>query len=270
MAEVAEIQEKNASDIVSDHTKDATNAHTSSQFSRNPGMNEEMVGLKDVMDELRGILTKGLVINHSGDLIGGTDRFDEEADDVLADKLCQQLFGTRYLILIDDIWETSAWDDLKLWFHDANNGSRIILTTRHYDVASHAKHDTDPLDVGKRIAQKCGGLPLSIVLVAGTLGRLEKKKHCWEQVAADLGPHIHAQSEDTWLWISEGFVKSQMEKLLEDIAKEYLENLADRNLVVVAKKSVDGKIKACRIHHLLLEFCREKAKSGNFLEMIKW
>ncbi|MCD7456852.1 hypothetical protein HAX54_033335 [Datura stramonium] len=382
MAEVAEIQEKDVSDLALHDTEDATRSHNSSRLTMNPVVNDEVVGLTNVMDELRGTLVEGSsnldvvsivgmpgvgkttlanklyfdqsVVAHFdiraqccvsqeytrkdllstilGDLIGRTARLDEEAEDVLADKLRKQLFGARYLILIDDIWETSAWDDLKLCFHDANNGSRIILTTRHYDVAFHAKHDTDPLvlqllsndeswmllqnkvfnkescplalqDVGKRIAQKCGGLPLSIVLVAGTLARMEKEKHCWEQVAADLGPHIHAQSEDTinlsyqslphhlklcflyfgvfsedreiqvskltWLWISEGFVKAHTEKLSEDIANGYLDNLVERNLVMVAKNSFDGKIKACRIHDLLLEFCRKKAKLENFLERIK-
>ncbi|XP_059317492.1 putative late blight resistance protein homolog R1B-16 [Lycium ferocissimum] len=275
---------------------------------------------------------KDLLLAILGDIIGETDKLDREADDVLADQLRKHLLRTRYLIFIDDIWDTSAWDDLRLCFPNANNGSRIILMTRHYDVASYAKHVSDPLvlrflsndeswmllqikvfnresfplvltDVGKRIAQKCGGLPLSIVLVAGILTRMEKKTHCWEQVATNLGTHIQAQAEDTispsyqilphhlktcflyfgvfsedqeiqvskltWLWISEGFVKTHTEKLLEDIAKDYLENLVERNLVMVAKRSSDGKIKARRSHDLLLEFCREKAKLENFVERIK-
>ncbi|MCD7456837.1 hypothetical protein HAX54_033320 [Datura stramonium] len=48
------------------------------------------------------------------------------------------------LILIDDVWETIAWDDLKPCFCDAKNGSRIIVTTRLGDVASHAKLVSDP------------------------------------------------------------------------------------------------------------------------------
>nr|XP_009603727.2 late blight resistance protein R1-A-like [Nicotiana tomentosiformis] len=381
MAEVAEVQEKNAFDFAVHNTTDATNADTYSHFARIPGMNEELVGRKDVMDELRHKLTKGSskldvisiagmpgvgkttlanrlyfdqsVVSHFdiraqmcvsqeytrkdmlltilGDLVGETAELEKQAENVLAYKLRKKLIRTRYLIFIDDIWHTNAWDDLHLCFPDDNKGSRIILTTRHCDVASHA-HDTDPLvlrllsnaeswmllknkvfnedicpralqDVGERIAQKCGGLPLSIVLVAGILARMEKKKYCWEQLATNLGQQIQPQSEGTinlsyenlphhlklcflyfkvfledreiqvskltWLWISEGFVTTQTEKLLEDIAKDYLRNLIDRNLVTVAKKSSDGKIKACRIHDLLLEYRRKKAKSENFLERIK-
>ncbi|MCD7470382.1 hypothetical protein HAX54_010182 [Datura stramonium] len=48
----------------------------------------------------------------------------------------------------------------------------------------------------------------------------------------------------TWLWISEGFIKSHDEKSLEDIAEGYLENLIGRNLVTVAKWSSGGKERA--------------------------
>ncbi|MCD7456831.1 hypothetical protein HAX54_033314 [Datura stramonium] len=38
---------------------------------------------------------------------------------------------------------------------------------------------------------------------------------------------------------------------------------------MVSKKSSDGKTKACRIHDLLLDFCRKKAKVENFLQCVK-
>ncbi|XP_055809523.1 putative late blight resistance protein homolog R1B-16 [Solanum dulcamara] len=257
---------------------------------------------------------------------------DKLPENELADRLRKLLLVQRYLILIDDIWETAAWDDLYPCFCDANNGSRIILTTRLGDVASYAKLVSDPHflrlltpeeswmllkdkvfntkscppvleDIGQKIAQKCGGLPLSVVLVAGILEGMEKEKHCWEQVAINLGSHIQSKSEDiinlsyqdlpfhlkpcflyfgvfledeeiqvsklTWLWTAEGLVKTHKEKISEDIAEYYLKNLIGRNLVMVSKKSSDGKTKACRIHDLLLEFCKKKAKVENFLQCIK-
>ncbi|MCD9643369.1 hypothetical protein HAX54_030818 [Datura stramonium] len=57
--------------------------------------------------------------------------------------------------------------------------------------------------------------------------------------------------------------------LSEDIAEHYLKNLIGRNLVMVSKKSSDGKTKTCRIHDLLHEFCKRKAKVENFLQCIK-
>ncbi|MCD7456822.1 hypothetical protein HAX54_033305 [Datura stramonium] len=145
---------------------------------------------------------KNVLLTILSDLIGENAKLDKEAENALAEMLRKKLSHVRYLIFIDDIWHTSAWDDLYLCFPDNNNGSRIILDNfRHCDVASYA-----------------------------TLLKAEKS--------------------------------------LEDIANDYLENLVGRNLITVAKKSFDGKIKACRIHDLLLEFW-EEAKQENFLESVK-
>ncbi|KAJ8539752.1 hypothetical protein K7X08_014004 [Anisodus acutangulus] len=72
------------------------------------------------------------------------------------------------------------------------------------------------------------------------------------------------------MWISEGFVKSCEGKNLEDIAEGYLGNLIGRNLVMGTKRSSGGKIKACRIHDLLHDFCKERAKEEMRLLWLKW
>nr|AAU93590.2 Late blight resistance protein, putative [Solanum demissum] len=266
------------------------------------------------------------------DAIGESPTLTKLSTDVLVDQLRKTLLWKRYLILVDDIWEASVWDDLRCCFHDSNNGSRIILTTQHADVAENAKSVSDPLhlrilnddeswkllkqkvfgeesysvllsNVGQEIANKCRGLPLSIVLVAGMLTKMEKSEQCWKQVAMNLCTNVLSNSkaiieqsyqnlpyhlkpcflyfgvflEDkeinisilTWLWISEGFIKSRDDKSLEDIAEGYLENLIGRNLVMVAKWGSGGKVKTCRIHDLLLYFCKERAKEKNLLLWMK-
>ncbi|XP_060214595.1 putative late blight resistance protein homolog R1A-3 [Lycium barbarum] len=267
------------------------------------------------------------------DAIGEGSELRELHASELADMLRKYLLPRRYLIFVDDVWQNSAWDDLRGCFPDANNRSRIILTTRHYEVAKYASVHSDPLhlrmfnddeswkllekkvfgeescsplliDVGKRIAKMCKQLPLSIALVAGILKEMEKKEECWKKMADNLGVHIRSDSkaiveqsyqdlpshlkpcflyfgafsEDavinisklTRLWISETFIKSCEGKSLEDIAEGYLENLIGRNLVMVAKRvDSDGKVKACRLHDVLLDFCKEKAREENFLLWIK-
>nr|AAT38775.2 NB-ARC domain containing protein [Solanum demissum] len=193
----------------------------------------------------------------------------------------------------------SVWDDLRGCFPDVNNRSRIILTTRHHEVAKYASVHSDPLhlrmfdeveswkllekkvfgeescspllkNVGLRIAKMCGQLPLSIVLVAGILSEMEKEVECWEQVANNLEDRVIDISRLIRLWISESFIKSSEGRSLEDIAEGYLENLIGKNLVMVTKRAIsDGKVTACHLHDVLLDFCKERAAEENFLLWIK-
>ncbi|XP_016490889.1 putative late blight resistance protein homolog R1B-16 isoform X1 [Nicotiana tabacum] len=143
---------------------------------------------------------------------GRTNEYFEQDDGQLADQLQKLLKGRRYLIVIDDIWTTEAWDDIKLCFPDYTNGSRILLTTRNVEVAEYASSGNPPcqmrlLDfneswdllhrkvfekdcfspefekIGKEIALKCGGLPLAIAVIAGLLSKIGKVLDEWQSVA---------------------------------------------------------------------------------------
>ncbi|XP_009762970.1 uncharacterized protein [Nicotiana sylvestris] len=268
-----------------------------------------------------------VLVSILSDVVDKPTDLSEVPEDELADKLRRLLLSKRYLILIDDVWETRAWDELQTCFPDTNNSSRIMLTTRLEKVATYAScvsslhhlrlfsedeswtllqkkvflQQSCPPDlegVGQEIAKKCGRLPLSIVLVAGVLASMTKKEQ-WEQVADGLGSHIRGDSkhiiqfsyknlphylkpcflyfgaflEDKEiqisklmkLWMAEGLVVKQKERCLADIAEDYLEDLIRRNMVMATKNRYLGKVKACRIHDLLLEFCKEKAKDEKFL-----
>ncbi|KAM3358999.1 hypothetical protein P3S68_021932 [Capsicum galapagoense] len=166
---------------------------------------------------------KDLLLAILRDVTGEDSKFRANSAAELADKLPKALYFGRYLILVDDVWETSVWDDLVGGFHDDNEGSKIILTTRNHDVVNYARYKSEPhllrmfsddeswkllrkkvfgeescsadlMEIGQQIAKKCGQLPLSVALVAGILEKMERKEECWKQVANNLGPHIHRDS----------------------------------------------------------------------------
>lgn len=262
----------------------------------------------------------------------GPTTISKRGADELADRLKKTLWPKRYLLIIDDVWEGKAWDDLRLCFPDAGKGSRIILTTRLKEVAMYAKSVTEPIylrsledseswlllqkkvfgeemcpdelkEVGQNIANKCNGLPLSIVLVAGLLTKIDKTERCWTRMELSFGERVQDGAKDlvklsygdlpnrlkpcflyfgafledreisvtklTSLWIAEAFIKNNEDKSLEDTAEHYLEDLIGRNLIMVTKRRSTGKIKACRVHDLMLDFCKEKAKEDNFLLWLK-
>ncbi|PHT25044.1 hypothetical protein CQW23_33127 [Capsicum baccatum] len=78
---------------------------------------------------------KNLLVILFNQVTGSDLKFSDEID--VADKLRKQLYAKRYLIVLDDVWDTTTWDDLTRPFPEAEKGSRIILTTQQKDVAFH-------------------------------------------------------------------------------------------------------------------------------------
>ncbi|XP_022850206.1 putative late blight resistance protein homolog R1A-3 isoform X2 [Olea europaea var. sylvestris] len=166
------------------------------------------------------------LLDHFVVLTGGIRK---ESDEKLAGRLYKSLKGRRYLIVIDDIWSTTAWDNMKLLFPNDNIGSRIIVTTRLTDVAGHAgssrnHHQMRFLneeqswnlfrgkvfgqeicppeleDIGRTIAKNCQGLPLTIVVIVGLLSNVSKARDYWEYVAQNISSII-AEKDDQCLKI---------------------------------------------------------------------
>ena len=71
------------------------------------------------------------------------------------------------------------------------------------------------------------------------------------------------------LWIAEGFLDVKSSKHLEEVGEDYLEDLIDRSLVLVGKRSSNGKIKTCCLHDLLQELCLREAKKEKLMHVIK-
>ncbi|KAL3534506.1 hypothetical protein ACH5RR_002967 [Cinchona calisaya] len=69
------------------------------------------------------------------------------------------------------------------------------------------------------------------------------------------------------LWICEGFVHQPNLgcNSLEQEAENYLNDLVDRSLVMIDRKSSKGRVKACRVHDVLQDFCSIKLLDERFL-----
>ncbi|KAJ1692194.1 hypothetical protein LUZ63_008892 [Rhynchospora breviuscula] len=124
--------------------------------------------------------------------------------ELLKRRVHQILGGKRYLLVLDDVWNENAdeWERLKSLLHCGDSGSVVIVTTRSNRVASimgtvesyslgclgegdswdlfckkafnrGVKKSQQVLEIGKKIVQNCGGLPLAI----NTLSSLMSDKH---------------------------------------------------------------------------------------------
>ncbi|KAF2286056.1 hypothetical protein GH714_009982 [Hevea brasiliensis] len=82
----------------------------------------------------------------------------------------------------------------------------------------------------------------TVISVVG-MGGLGKTTLAEEDSSVNCGRLIR-------LWIAEGFIKERQGVTLEEIAEEYLIDLFDRSLFQVARVSIDGKAKECKVHDL--------------------
>ncbi|XP_059460858.1 putative disease resistance RPP13-like protein 3 isoform X2 [Corylus avellana] len=137
------------------------------------------------------------------------------SEDELKNKLFKCLQGKRYLVVLDGIWRTQFWYEVRSAFPDNSNGSRILITTHIEKMASLANLTplyhlpalnkdeswelfskkvfpggscpTNLETLGRQILESCKGLPLSIVVLAGILANKENKYKTW----ANFNSHVY-------------------------------------------------------------------------------
>ncbi|GLT84922.1 hypothetical protein SLE2022_031300 [Rubroshorea leprosula] len=143
----------------------------------------------------------------------GADSLDSFPLSALLDRICKSIHGKKFFLVLDDVWgdDMRHWEGLIQTFKHGAPGSRILLTTRKDTVAnmmedSHVIH-LEPLsdeqcwmvvsrgafsgrgdeqcwnleDIGKRISNKCKGLPLAAKIL-GALLRFKSRREEWEKV----------------------------------------------------------------------------------------
>ncbi|CAM0953235.1 unnamed protein product [Alopecurus aequalis] len=124
----------------------------------------------------------------------------------------------KLFLVLDDMWGNTEWNNLlKAPFSHGAPGSRVLITTRHDNVARgmkavHPYHHVEKLepqdgwsllkkqvlrndksesevdtlkDIGLKIIAKCDGLPLAVKVVGGLLCQRGKDRHNWEKVLND-------------------------------------------------------------------------------------
>lgn len=257
---------------------------------------------------------------------------EKSNEEDLRKRLRNHLSERRYLIVIDDIWTMEAWDELSLILPADNlNNSRVMLTTRNIEVALHADNvinhhyirllneneswelfhkkifpkgvvcPLELMETGRKILEKCCGLPLAIVVLGGLLSRRDMTFSAWSKVLDSVTWHLAEDSnqckqilalsyynlphylkpcflylglfpedyeikskELIRLWVAEGFIQERGNEIMEDVADDYLEELIGRSMIQVARKRSNGTVSRCRIHDLLRDLSMSEARQINF------
>lgn len=233
------------------------------------------------------------------------DYSDKEEEKDLIIKLHNFLKERRYLVVLDDVWEKCDWYNLKEAF-PRGMGGKVMLTTRNKEVAKHAgslnlheprllteeeslellrkkalpQHPHFPDEylkkLGREMVNKCGGLPLAVVVLGGLLSGKEPEE--WESVYGNSRWHIMNDEDRVSkilslsynylpfhlklcfqhlsifpedfcipknklirLWVAERFLPQQGEDTEEGVAENCLYELINRTLVMVGMRTCRGR-----------------------------
>ncbi|CAI8596114.1 unnamed protein product [Vicia faba] len=228
--------------------------------------------------------------------------------DNLQVQLVQRLTNIKFLLVLDDIWYGNyvGWNSLIDIFNVGQKGSKIIITTRDERVvlpmqkflyvhhlrslktdvswsllARHAfverKYQEHPNleKIGRKIAKKCGGLPLALIALGGILRSMSPDRwsdvlnnSIWERTNDEVQPSlllsyrylptslkgcfaycsifpknsILVKKMVVQLWIAQGLIpQSKSEKTWEKVAAEYFDELVSRSLI--RQRSIDDETK---------------------------
>ncbi|KAM4082342.1 hypothetical protein ACJW30_11G165700 [Castanea mollissima] len=131
----------------------------------------------------------------------------------LQEKLQEKLSGKKFLLILDDVWceKYDCWTDLRKPLESGALGSKIVVTTRNFGVAStmgttppykleelscdaclrvFTHHALDATDFSKypefeefrqKIVNRCKGVPLAAKVLGGLL-RTTRNRYEWEHV----------------------------------------------------------------------------------------
>ncbi|KAL3812752.1 hypothetical protein ACJIZ3_014020 [Penstemon smallii] len=175
----------------------------------------------------------GLFKSSHENLEAFTSSMHDKSDGELGEKLHKALFERKYLIVLDDIWSITAWDEISKFLPDNGNGSRIMITTRlsilalslgslnHYHEMKFLDDDVSwnllsemvfdqgeqvvcPPELekfGQIIAKNCRGLPLAIVVIGGLLKVSDKTREYWSEVAENVSFFVNEENDEQCLRI---------------------------------------------------------------------
>lgn len=159
-------------------------------------------------------------------------------------------------------------------------------------------------EVGRKIVGKCKGLPLAVVVLGGLLSTRDQSIYEWEKVLKSISwqwterenaisrilhlsysdlpyylkscfLHFGVYPEDSIIpvtelvriWVAEGFIEERGDETMEEVAEDCLWELTQRSMIQVAQRSINGRIKKCRIHDLLRDLAIKEAKEDAFLHV---
>ncbi|KAG6428196.1 hypothetical protein SASPL_112447 [Salvia splendens] len=195
----------------------------------------------------------------------------------MIEQLCEIQRCKRCLVVLDDVWEISDWEELKRAFYVRDVWSKILVTTRKRDVAEigfpvevellnvddgweHSSgHDKRDNEIDGVVNFSYQNLPYYLKPCFLYLGIFK------EDESIDV-THVYG------MWIAQGMISNesirQKDETLMDVAELYLSELASTSLVQVGTTddylSPTRKFDTCKLHDVVRELCLKIGENEGF------
>ncbi|XP_065022728.1 disease resistance protein RGA2-like [Musa acuminata AAA Group] len=221
---------------------------------------------------------------------------------LLQSELEEKVAGKCFFLVLDDVWDDSGshWENLRIPLLSAHKESKVLLTTRSHSVAksmgTKPSYNLEPLKdddcwslfcekafhgqtqdkclvkIGKKIVQKCKGLPLTLK-VLGLLLRGEEHEDRWSEILEsnmwDLSGcqdsivpilmlsylqlptpikqcftycsifgkgHQFLRQKTVRMWVAQDFIETDGRRKVEDVGCEYFDVLLSRSFFQHSKE----------------------------------
>ncbi|XWS20312.1 hypothetical protein CRYUN_Cryun31cG0089800 [Craigia yunnanensis] len=247
--------------------------------------------------------------------------------DYILQQIHSHVLGKKILLVLDDVWteDETKWEQLKNSLKFCSLGSRILITTRKERVAiimgtstanlfslhtlsqeecwsllthrafyGRTREECENLaDIGRKIAEKCQGLPLAAKILGGLL-RFKRTREqsqsvldseIWglEEAERDLLPHLYLsyyelplalkqcisycavflkdkilnKDELIKLWMAQDYLKGAQCEEMEIVGEEYFDKLVMRSFLQDFKRfELDSGITECKMHDIIHDFAQ--------------
>uniref|UniRef100_M8BF80 Cytochrome P450 76C1 n=1 Tax=Aegilops tauschii TaxID=37682 RepID=M8BF80_AEGTA len=188
----------------------------------------------------------------------------------LIDNIKIYLRNKRYLIIIDDLWETSVWDIISHAFPEGSRGSTIVTTTQIEDVAvacschqSGHVFEMKPLDDDhsrKLFFNRLFGseMPTSersrqaLNLSYNNLPRYLKT--CLLYLNMYPEGYTFLKGDLVKQWVAEGLIYTTEGQDIEKVAESYLYQLIGRSFIQPMCVNYYNEVLSCQVHDMNTQF----------------
>ncbi|KAM3196602.1 hypothetical protein ACQJBY_072349 [Aegilops geniculata] len=199
----------------------------------------------------------------------------------LIDNIKIYLRNKRYLIIIDDLWETSVWDIINRAFPEGSRGSTIVTTTQIEDVAvacscyqSGHVFEMKPLDDDhsrKLFFNRLFGseMPTSertrqaLNLSYNNLPRYLKT--CLLYLNMYPEGYTFLKGDLVKQWVAEGLIYTTEGQDIEKVAESYFYQLVGRSFIQPTCVNYYNEVLSCQVHDMVHDLIAHKSAEENFI-----